>query len=109
MGNQRWETMSTEQISNNHHTETEWVVVAHAPGMAAAAILVGRLQAVDIPARAWQEGASQAFPVTVGLLGTAHILVPAEYAEQAQGVLSDELEVPEDEDLYEDEEEEFTD
>ncbi len=89
--------------------EVEWVTVAHAPGLEAASILVGRLRTVGIPARAWEEGARRAFPLTVGLLGEAYVAVPAEFATQAEQVLSDELEVDEDDEDDEDEDEDDED
>jgi hypothetical protein len=70
--------------------ETHWETVAQTPGLAAAEIMVGRLQAEGIPARAWQEGAGRALGLTVGLLGTGHVQVPAQLAEQAREILADE-------------------
>jgi hypothetical protein len=57
-----------------------------------AEIIVGRLLAEGIPARAWQEGAGQAFGLTVGLLGTGYVLVPESYVEQAKSILETPLE-----------------
>jgi hypothetical protein len=74
-----------------------WEVIARVSGLTQAAILVGRLQAEGIPARAWQEGAGQALGLTVGLLGTGHVAVPAEYVAQAEALLDEEFEVDEDE------------
>lgn len=92
------------QTSEEHLQAVEWVIVAHAPGLEAASILVGRLRTIGIPARAWEEGARRAIPLTVGILGEAFVAVPAEFAAQAEQVLSDELEV-EDEDIEEEDEE----
>ena len=47
----------------------KWEVVTKTAGLNTAEIIVGRLMAEGIPARAWQEGAGQAFGLTVGLLG----------------------------------------
>jgi hypothetical protein len=66
-------------------------------GLTQAAIIAGRLQAEGIPARAWQEGAGQALGLTVGLLGTGYVAVPAELVEEAEAVLDEEFEVDEDE------------
>jgi hypothetical protein len=70
--------------------QVQWEVVYEAAGMAQAQIYVGRLMAEGIPANAWQEGAGSVFAVTVGLLGTAHVLVPQEFAEQARRILGSE-------------------
>ena len=69
--------------------DTRWEEVATAAGITAAQILAGRLQSEGIPARAWQEGAGQATGVVVGLLGTGHVVVPAEYAQRAREILAD--------------------
>jgi hypothetical protein len=60
--------------------------------------LAGRLQAEGIPARAWQEAAGQALGLTVGLLGTGYVAVPAGLADQAREILADVAEVEEVED-----------
>ena len=67
--------------------EIKWVTVEQTPGITVAEIIVGRLQAEGIPARAWQEGAGEAIGLMVGLLGTGHVVVPEEYAEQARAIL----------------------
>ena len=67
--------------------ETQWEVVRETMGLAPAEIIAQRLQAEGIPARAWQEGAGQAFGLTVGLLGTGYVVVPESYAEQAREIL----------------------
>jgi hypothetical protein len=69
----------------------KWEVVARMPGLTPAQILVGRLQAEDIPARAYQE-AGGAIGLTVGLLGIGYVAVPEEYAAQALAILADEEE-----------------
>ena len=70
---------------------TEWKVVTKTAGITPATIIAGRLQANDIPARAWQEGAGQAYGLTVGLLGNGYVMVPETYLEQAKAILADEL------------------
>lgn len=68
--------------------EIEWVVVEQTPGITVAEIIAGRLQSEGIPARAWQEGAGEALGLIVGLLGTGHVVVPEEFAEQARAILA---------------------
>ena len=69
--------------------EVRWEEVATASGITAAQIIVGRLQSEGIPARAWQEGAGQATGLVVGLLGTAHVLVPEDFADSAREILDE--------------------
>ncbi|KPK10797.1 MAG: hypothetical protein AMJ56_07250 [Anaerolineae bacterium SG8_19] len=68
--------------------ETKWKVVATTAGLAPAEIIAQRLQAEGIPARAWQEGAGQAFGLTVGLLGNGYVVVPEPYVEEAEELLA---------------------
>lgn len=68
--------------------EVRWEVVARTAGLTPAEIIAGRLQAEGIPARAWQEGAGRALGLTVGLLGTGHVVVPAQYAARAKDILA---------------------
>lgn len=68
--------------SPNGSQEVRWKVVAQAPGITPATIIAGRLQAEGVPVRVWQEAAGQALGLTVGLLGTGHVLVPEEYVER---------------------------
>lgn len=96
---------SDRLTSPGRQEEVRWQVVAQMPGVTPAMILVGRLQAEGIPARAWQEGAGQALGLTVGLLGTGYVAVPEAYVEQALAVLDDVVEIDEDEFYSEDEEE----
>ena len=65
-----------------------WEVVERTAGITPAEIIVGRLQAEGIPARAWQEGAGEALGLMVGLLGTAHVVVPEEFAARARAILA---------------------
>ncbi len=67
--------------------ETKWKVVTETAGLATAEVIVGRLLAEGIPARAWQEGAGQALGLTIGLLGTGHVLVPESYLAAAKQIL----------------------
>lgn len=87
--------------------ETKWKVVATTAGLAPAEIIAQRLQAEGIPARAWQEGAGQAFGLTVGLLGNGYVVVPEPFAEKAEEILaiSYDEDDTEDEDDYEIDEE----
>ena len=68
--------------------ETKWAVVTKEAGLAPAQIIAGRLQAEGIPARAWQEGAGQAFGLTVGMLGSGYVEVPEAYLEEAKAILA---------------------
>lgn len=68
--------------------EVRWEVVEKTSGITVAELIAGRLQAEGIPARAWQEGAGEALGLMVGLLGTAHVVVPEEFAEQARAILA---------------------
>jgi hypothetical protein len=77
--------------------EIRWKVVAKTPGITPAHIIVGRLQAEGIPARAWQEGAGRAIGLTVGLLGAGHVEVPEEYFDQAIELLENNTESDEEE------------
>lgn len=86
-----------EERSTGEQKEVRWEEVATTAGITAAQILVGRLQSEGIPARAWQEGAGQATGLVVGLLGTGHVVVPEEFAEQARAVLDDVDEFDDDE------------
>ena len=68
---------------------TEWKVATKTAGITPATIIAGRLQADGIPARVWQEGAGQAFGLTVGLLGTGYVMVPESYLEHARALLAE--------------------
>jgi hypothetical protein len=70
--------------------------------LAPAEIIAQRLQSEGIPARAWQEGAGQAFGLTVGLLGNGYVIVPEAYLEEAKAILAESIE---DDDLLFDEDE----
>jgi hypothetical protein len=77
--------------------EVKWVEVAQTFGLTQAQIIAGRLQAENIPAYAWQEGAGQATGLVVGLLGAGHVMVPEEFEERALEILSDDVEIDESE------------
>jgi hypothetical protein len=69
-----------------------WEVVETAPGITVANIIAGRLQTAGFTVRVWQEAAGQALGLTVGALGTAHIAVPDEQADEARRLLETEVE-----------------
>lgn len=85
--------------------ETKWQVVTETAGLTTAEIIVGRLQAEGIPARAWQEGAGQAFGLTVGLLGTGYVLVPEPFLDKAKEILATSEEFAPDDDVADEESE----
>lgn len=95
------ESDNNEDVNLSEAQEINWVVVEQTMGITVAEIIAGRLQSEGIPARAWQEGAGEALGLIVGLLGTGHVVVPAEYAAEARAILeADEA------DMIEEEEEE---
>lgn len=79
----------SNETSKGPRAEVRWVVVERTGGITIAEIIAGRLQAEGIPARAWQEGAGEALGLTVGLLGTGHVVVPEEYEERARKILAE--------------------
>lgn len=86
----------TEPVDENTTTPggeqpNQWKVATKTAGITPATIIAGRLKANGIPARAWQEGAGQAYGLTVGLLGNGYVMVPETYLEQAQALLAEEL------------------
>lgn len=81
-----------ESTSPSGQEEIQWEIVARTAGLTPATIVAGRLQTEGIPVRTWQEGAGRALGLTVGLLGTGYVVVPAEYAEQARDILSQPVE-----------------
>jgi hypothetical protein len=82
------DNMRSGETTSGKSREVRWIVVKRTPGITVAEIYVGHLQSEGIPARAWQEGAGEALGLTVGLLGTAHVVVPEEYVDQAQAILT---------------------
>lgn len=75
--------------STGGNRESNWEIVAKTAGLTTAEVIVGRLRSEGIPARAWQEGAGQAFGLTVGLLGTGYVLVPETFAKSAKALLKE--------------------
>jgi uncharacterized Zn-finger protein len=68
-------------------TEEAWEELIQTNGLTVAEMLVNELQAAGIPARVVYEGAGQALGLTVGILGTYTIVVPASRLEEAQAYL----------------------
>lgn len=68
-------------------SDQKWVVVYTTYGLFDAEVIVGRLQAEGIPARAWAESAGRAIGITVGKLGTSYIEVPENFVEEAEAVI----------------------
>ncbi len=71
--------------------EIQWEVVAKTFGLQEAQIIAGRLNAHDIPVRAWQESAGGTMGLTVGLLGSGYVAVPDEFADRALAILEKEV------------------
>lgn len=91
------DTQPVHPLSESHDSDAgqpgdveqvRWEVVERTAGITPAEIIAGRLQAEGIPARAWQEGAGEALGLMVGLLGTAHVVVPEEFAARARAILA---------------------
>lgn len=72
--------------------QIRWKVATKTAGITPATIIAGRLEAEGIPAHAWQEGAGQAYGLTVGLLGDGYVMVPESYLEQARAILAESFE-----------------
>jgi uncharacterized protein YbaR (Trm112 family) len=70
-------------------SDAGWETVANVDGMIQANLVVNFLQAHGFSAMAWQEGAGQALGLTVGYLGTAHVLVPPAEANEARRFLAE--------------------
>jgi hypothetical protein len=82
------EVPKDRQVANpTPSQQAGWVEVTSAPGGPGAAMVVEYLQSQGIEAWSWQEGAGDALGLTVGPLGTAHILVPAADADLAHSLL----------------------
>lgn len=69
----------------------EWQVVSKFYSMLEAQALVGRLEAEEIPAQAWQEGAGRAYGLTVGYLGEVRVVVPELYYERAVAIAAEDF------------------
>lgn len=67
--------------------EIKWATVMETNGITVAEMLVKRLEAADIPARAAQESAGKAYGFSGGPLGTAFVRVPAQFLEEARLLL----------------------
>jgi hypothetical protein len=77
---------------------SSWVRVLTGYTPAGAQIAAARLRDEGIPVRLSQEAASTALPVTVGMLGQIHILVPELLLERAELVLEETMNFPIEED-----------
>ena len=86
--------------------EPELVQVWSCQGWDLAQIYKSKLEAADIPVLLKYESAGLVFGLTVDGLGEVRILVPAEYAAEAEEVLQDVVEEGEEEEEEEKEEEE---
>lgn len=93
---------NTSETTPGDGQAVRWVTIYKTLGLTPAQIMVGRLEAEGIPARAWQEGAGQALGLTVGLLGNGHVSVPEPLAERASQILAD---VERENELWQEEEE----
>ena len=80
-------------MSTDDEQETKWEVVVKTAGLAPAEIIAQRLESEGIPARAWQEGAGQAFGLTVGLLGNGYVIVPEPFLDQAKAILEESIDI----------------
>ena len=90
---------SASETTPGGQAEVKWKVVAETAGITNATIVGGRLQSEGIPVRVWQESAGQSFGLTIGLLGTGYVAVPAEFETQALEILeTDESDFLDDED-----------
>ena len=96
------ESQAGEKASERGSGEDEpspWVVVLEAFNQPQAVIAAARLEDEGIPARIRQEGVSSALPVNVGIIGRISVLVPEVMVEKALRVLSDTLDMDDEEDL----------
>ena len=79
----------SQKKPQGNDNEVSWKVVEKTAGLTPATIIADRLKTEGIPARAWQEGAGRAIGLTVGLLGTGYVVVPEEYVDEAEKILSE--------------------
>ena len=79
----------SQQNPQGSDKEISWKVVEKTAGITPATIIANRLISEGIPARARQEGAGQAIGLTVGLLGTGYVVVPEEFVDRAEKILSE--------------------
>jgi hypothetical protein len=68
--------------------EGRWRVIYRASGMTNARIVAGRLEAEEIPFRLKYEAAGEIYAIVIDGLGEVEILVPEDFFEAAQKVLS---------------------
>jgi hypothetical protein len=73
-------------------SQKEWITLIETQDRLQAEILREALQACEIPAQIFQEGAAQfAYPLSVGPLSLVQVCVPADRAQEAQAWLQDYL------------------
>jgi hypothetical protein len=70
-------------------TTPTWVVAYTAAGVLQAQILRGLLEAAGLPVQIAQEGAGAVYAFTVGPMGEADLLVPADRLEEARALLAE--------------------
>lgn len=95
------ETMAVIQdIFRDHGDEVQpaqWTKVTETMGLITAEMITARLRSEGILAWAWQEGAGQALGLSVGTLGTGHVVVMKKDVAQAQEILATELDADQEE------------
>lgn len=67
--------------------EAKWAKVTQTNGITVAEMLVQRLEAAEIPAQAIQESAGRSLGFMSGPLGTAYVMVPVQFLEEARLLL----------------------
>jgi predicted RNA-binding Zn-ribbon protein involved in translation (DUF1610 family) len=83
--------------SQGRDSDADWVQLKTAAGPEEAALEVAYLHANGVEAFA-QQGAGQAFGVTLGLVGTSHVMVRKDQLELARSIIESEAQVSPDED-----------
>lgn len=81
--------MSEHDAEQPQQEEITWVEVATTVGLTPAQIIADRLKSEGLRAYAWQQGAGQAYGLTVGPMGAGHVMVAAEDADRARELLGD--------------------
>jgi hypothetical protein len=99
---ERKEKSAEREAGKGDDEPSSWVRVLTVYTPAEAQIGASRLQDEGIPVRLSQEAASSALPVTVGILGQIHILVPEPMYERAERVLEETMNFPKAEDSDDD-------
>jgi hypothetical protein len=84
-----------EMSDSPQEQPVKWVPVEETPGRIAAEMGASLLRAEGIPVEVWQEGVGNALGLSVGPLGTAYVMVPEEFLEEAQALLGVNEEVEE--------------